>query len=327
MFFLQDEGSFYPKNRPDGWHAILDAKIVKGFPASPYAELPYDFIELKLADPTQIKTFGMVMRNIGELSTSTVGTFRVMPYSCEDIVDKFQADCKISGFGWIRALGGCYRKTEYDSEFCGDETFCQIEFDIRYSSYFLAFNITLLRYTDIVSFNDDSIAPLRMITYDIECASTKGFPDADNLDNPIIVIAAVCTEYENAEPVRARKMVFQFGSADPLKDFVESIGERHLCYRTEKEALTAFGQLVKDYDPDFLGGHNMVGFDLPYVVTRANKLDCGTALYMGRRGAWKWQRPRKVVKKRKNGQTLETKLTLTPGRFYSLTNKYLLNII
>lgn len=52
-------------------------------------------------------------------------------------------------------------------------------------------------------------------------------------------------------------------------------------FRTEKETLTAFGQLIKDYDPDFLGGHNMVGFDLPYVVTRANKLDCHPALYLG----------------------------------------------
>lgn len=112
----------------------MDAKIVKGFPASPYADQPYDFIEFKLADPAQIKTFGNVMRGIMELETSSAGNFRVMPYSCEDIVDKFQADRKISGFGWIRALGGRYSRTSYDSSRYGngDETYCQTEFDIRY---------------------------------------------------------------------------------------------------------------------------------------------------------------------------------------------------
>lgn len=140
------------------------------------------------------------------------GYFRVMPYSCEDIIDKFQAARMISGCGWIRALGGRYHKTCYeDGRYgSGDETFCQTEFDIRY--------------TDIVAFADDSIPPLRMITYDIECASTKGFPDAENIANPIIVIAAICTDYEHAEPVKSRKVVFQYGSADQLKDFDPMIG-------------------------------------------------------------------------------------------------------
>lgn len=64
MFREQDEQSTYPKRRPEGWRAILDAKIVKGFPASPYSEMPYDFIEFKLADPSQIKPFGVMMRKV-----------------------------------------------------------------------------------------------------------------------------------------------------------------------------------------------------------------------------------------------------------------------
>lgn len=85
-----------------------------------------------------------------------------MPYSCEDIVDKFQADRKVSGCGWIRVLDGHYHQTCYEGGRygSGDETFCQAEFDVGY--------------TDIVSFADDYIPPLRMITYDIECLSTKG---------------------------------------------------------------------------------------------------------------------------------------------------------
>ncbi len=69
MFAEEDEKSIYPKKRPDNWKAILDAYIVKGFPATPYADTPYDFIEFKLADHTHVKTFGHIMREVHNSSS------------------------------------------------------------------------------------------------------------------------------------------------------------------------------------------------------------------------------------------------------------------
>ena len=64
MFREHDKNSKFPKKRHSGWKAILDAKIVKGFPASPYTAKPYDFIEFKLADPSHIKIFGNMIRRV-----------------------------------------------------------------------------------------------------------------------------------------------------------------------------------------------------------------------------------------------------------------------
>ena len=64
-----------------------------GFPAFPYVSDPCTFIEFKLADAVYIKQFGRLMRqNGGHLDSPALGPINVMPYSCHDIVDKFQTD-------------------------------------------------------------------------------------------------------------------------------------------------------------------------------------------------------------------------------------------
>lgn len=48
----------------------------------------------------------------------------------------------------------------------------------------------------------------------------------------------------------------------------------------EKEILERFSALVTRRDPDVIEGHNVYGFDLPYVMARAEK--CGVRLRIGR---------------------------------------------
>ena len=42
-------------------------------------------------------------------------------------------------------------------------------------------------------------------------------------------------------------------------------------YSSEKEMLQAFETLVKEYNPDFISGYNIKGFDIPYVISRCNQ--------------------------------------------------------
>ena len=296
----------FAKKRPDGWSAILTARSVDGYPAFPYCEDPSSFIEFKLSDSSYVKAFGRLMRqNGGDLESPSLGYVKVMPYSCQDVVDKFQADRGVSGFGWIELAQFVKAKDGEIGSF-GDDSSCNFEIDI---------SMTWMRPVK----GCDRIAPLRKITYDIECLKTKGMPDPEK--DAVIVISAVCGEYANGQPTPAgpetrgkRKVLLQLNKADAVRNIVPENGDVHECFESEIDLLNAFGELLEAYDPDYLCGHNMIGFDLPYLVTRANKIDADALRFMGRRRAFKWIRPRRVIKKRKNGDTRETKMTSTPGR-------------
>ena len=286
----------FPKKRPDGWQAILTARVVEGFPAFPFSENPHTFLEFRLSDSCYVKAFGRLMRqNGGELESPSLGDVKVMPYSCQDIVDKFQADIRVSGFGWL-LLDRFIRTGDAVG---ADDSSCDFELD------------TCVSWLRNVKGCDD-IAPLRKITYDIECLKTEGMPDPDK--DAVIVISAICGDYVNGQPAKKRKVLLQLNKADSVKNIVSENGDVHHCFDSEVDLLDAFGELVLAFDPDYICGHNMIGFDLPYLVTRANKIDADSLRYMGRRRAYRWSKPRKVVKKRKSGETRETKMTSTPGR-------------
>ena len=51
----------------------------------------------------------------------------------------------------------------------------------------------------------------------------------------------------------------------------------------ERAALEALNQIIMDRDPDVLEGHNLLKFDLPYLLARARKLKC--PLMWGRDGS------------------------------------------
>ena len=297
----------YPKKRPKEWEAILLARAVSGYPAFPYTEEPSSFIEFKLSDASYITAFGRLMRqNGGELESRLLGRVRIMPYSCQNIVDKFQADVGISGFGWIEVD----RYTNSESSSFGDKSHCHFEID------------TSLHCLKPIK-AQDTIAPLRKITFDIECLKTRGMPDPEN--DAVIVISAICGDYINGQPTRKRKILLQLGHADPVKNIDAANGDVHMCFDKEVELLTAFGELVMLYDPDYLCGHNIIGFDLPYIVVRAKVIGAKAALFLGRRGAFKWTKPRRIVKKRKNGETRESKMTSTPGRIQLDTLNWIMN--
>ncbi|MDE2125051.1 MAG: DNA polymerase [Armatimonadetes bacterium] len=53
----------------------------------------------------------------------------------------------------------------------------------------------------------------------------------------------------------------------------DSLGLQEVLSGTEGEMLEALTSLVTSRDPDVIEGHNVFGFDLPFLLTRANALD------------------------------------------------------
>ena len=89
------------------------------------------------------------------------------------------------------------------------------------------------------------IAPLRILSFDIECAGRKGvFPEPEK--DPVIQIA---------------NMVIRQGDKDPfirniftLNTCSQIVGSQVLCYQKEDQLLTAWSDFVREVDPDIITG-------------------------------------------------------------------------
>ena len=105
----------------------------------------------------------------------------------------------------------------------------------------------------------DDLAPLRIMSFDIECYSSTGaFPDPRNPHDVIFQIG-MTTKAFGQEGWIDRKCLC-------LK---ETVGPDVECFKTEKALLEAFQQYLIRIDPDIITGWNIFGFDLEFLHFRA----------------------------------------------------------
>jgi DNA polymerase delta subunit 1 len=115
----------------------------------------------------------------------------------------------------------------------------------------------------------DDLAPLRIMSFDIECySSTGGFPDPKNPNDCVFQIAMTTKEF-GKEGYLDRKCLC-------LKET-----EGFDWFATEKELLQAFEKHLIKVDPDIITGWNIFGFDLEYLIVRAT-IHCGLKPVWGR---------------------------------------------
>jgi len=174
---------------------------------------------------------------------------------------RFMVDCNLSGGNWLEIP-----KSKYKVRGEGGlpiTSHAQIEVDVAYNS--------------IVSYEPtgewSKLAPLRIMSFDIECAGRKGFfPDA-TLD-PVIQIASMVTCQGDKKPII--KNILTLKSCAPIA------GAQVMSFETEKELLLAWKQLVQLSDPDIITGYNIINFDIPYLLDRAEALKVNGFPFLGR---------------------------------------------
>lgn len=116
----------------------------------------------------------------------------------------------------------------------------------------------------------DALPPLAALSYDIECAGRPGyFPDAAH--DPIIQIASSVYGFDAAGAERRATVLCLRETA--RWDDADGDGEVELvCFDSEAELLEAWAELVRETDPDLLLSYNGQGFDMPYILHRAELL-------------------------------------------------------
>ncbi|KAI8324930.1 delta DNA polymerase [Martensiomyces pterosporus] len=170
---------------------------------------------------------------------------------------RFMVDTNIVGASWVELPAGKYSlRTD-------NRTFCQYEVDINYK--------------DIIAHDPEGewskVAPLRILSVDIECAGRPGiFPEA-NVD-PVIQIANVVTIQGQKQPFI--RNVFTLDTCAPIP------GTQVLSFQNESELLQKWTEFIQTCDPDVVIGYNTTNFDLPYLIDRAETLKTTKFPYLGR---------------------------------------------
>ncbi|KAG9047307.1 DNA-directed DNA polymerase delta [Tulasnella sp. UAMH 9824] len=167
--------------------------------------------------------------------------------SLTKIRDKFMVDRKVVGMNWIEVPAGKYtlRPRQLST--------CQIEFDVRYDAF--------------ISHEPEGewskMAPLRILSFDIECAGRKGIFPEPQID-PVIQIANMVTRQGESTPFI--RNVFA------LNDCADIVGSQVLSFKKESDLLLRWRDFVEEVDPDVVIGYNIANFDLPYLMDRAAAL-------------------------------------------------------
>lgn len=203
---------------------------------------------------------------------------------------RMMIDCKITGMSWITLPKGKYQLVNPDLKV----STCQIECSVDYR--------------DLVSHPSEGewlkMAPLRILSFDIECAGRKGiFPEAQH--DPVIQIANVVLKYGELRPFI--RNVFTVNTCSSI------IGSEIFSHMDEKDMLMAWRDFVVKSDADVIIGYNTSNFDLPYLLDRAKALGLPKFPYFGRMVNIKQEAKDSVFSSRAYG-TRENKVVNIDGR-------------
>jgi DNA polymerase delta subunit 1 len=163
---------------------------------------------------------------------------------------RFMVDTDIVGSNWLELPVGAYSRRSP-----GEMTsHCQLELDVAFDSL-VSHPTSVPRWL--------KIAPLRILSFDIECKGRKGyFPEAQQ--DPVIQIACYVTVQGASKPCVRTVMV--------LDTCLPIVGAEVLSFKKETDLLLRFSEFVRETDPDVLTGYNIQNFDVPYLMDRAKAL-------------------------------------------------------
>lgn len=164
-------------------------------------------------------------------------------YNCANLVNQ------IHGMSWVEAPAKAYKLIPEHSR----QSNCQIEAEVSYR--------------DLIAHKPEGewakMAPLRILSFDIECAGRKGiFPEA-NID-PVIQIANVVTKYGEKKPFI--RNVFCLDTTSSI------VATQILEFEKEDKMLSEWQKFLIKVDPDIITGYNIANFDFPYLLNRARAL-------------------------------------------------------
>uniref|UniRef100_A0A8C0LXV5 DNA polymerase n=2 Tax=Canis lupus familiaris TaxID=9615 RepID=A0A8C0LXV5_CANLF len=218
---------------------------------------PSPFLRITLALPRLVAPARRLLEQ--GIRVAGLGTPSFAPYEANvDFEIRFMVDTDIVGCNWLELPAEKYILRPQ-----GKATLCQLEADVLWS--------------DVVSHPPEGqwqrIAPLRVLSFDIECAGRKGiFPEPER--DPVIQICSLGLRWGEPEPFLRLALT--------LRPCAPILGAKVQSYEREEELLQAWSTFIRTMDPDVITGYNIQNFDLPYLISRAQTLKVHTFPFLGR---------------------------------------------
>ncbi|KAJ2000690.1 DNA-directed DNA polymerase delta, partial [Coemansia thaxteri] len=214
------------------------------------------FFKVIVRNPKLVRAVSQVVKR--GFNVPGVGLYSSTFYESNlEYIIRFMVDTDIVGASWVELPAGKYTVRSQHN------TFCQYEVDIDYKD--------LIAHEPVGDWS--KVAPLRILSVDIECAGRAGiFPEAKV--DPVIQIANVVTLQGEKQPFI--RNVFTLDTCAPIP------GAHVLSFQDEGEMLLKWAQFVQTCDPDVIIGYNTTDFDLPYLLDRAEALRVTKFPFLGR---------------------------------------------
>jgi len=134
-------------------------------------------------------------------------------------------------------------------------------------------DITCNNWKNLKPVDKPETAPFVVASLDIECNSSTGkFPDAEILGDCCFQIAVSLCSFGSDVPYN--KTCFCYKKTDS-----ELEGCTILSYDSERKMLEAFSEYMVEMDIDIITGWNIFGFDMNYIMTRADMVRCSPEFY------------------------------------------------
>ncbi|PXF45121.1 DNA polymerase delta catalytic subunit [Gracilariopsis chorda] len=221
------------------------------------------FFRITILNPRYMKETASLLQS-GGLRVETPDGLKPLPElltfeSTLDYALRFMIETGLMGCSWLTVPASKYKLVPHGQR----ESHLQIEVDVDAD--------------DIISHKPEgkwlTTAPLRRLSFDIECAGRKGiFPEPQH--DSVIQIANYVWDHGQPKPIA--KVVFT------LKSCASIVGADVLSFEDESSMLSAWREFVRVTDPDILTGYNIVNFDLPYLLDRAKELAANDFPFLGR---------------------------------------------
>ncbi|TVY49061.1 DNA polymerase delta catalytic subunit [Lachnellula occidentalis] len=210
------------------------------------------YIKIIVTDP---KFISKVRGTIEEGRANWKGMWQVDPKGRVETFDSIQyvlrvmIDCKIFGMSWVEVPPKQYKMIDPHLRHSN----CQIEAEVSYR--------------DLIAHKPEGewakMAPLRILSFDIECAGRKGvFPEPNQ--DPVIQIANIVTRYGEKKPFV--RNVFCLDTTSTI------VNTQVFEFEREENMLMKWRDFMEEVDPDIIIGYNICNFDFPYLLDRAKHL-------------------------------------------------------
>jgi DNA polymerase, archaea type len=218
----------------------LDVEVVERFEPIGFQAAPKKMLKITTHDPKEV-------RSLRERAKEVAGIKAV--YETDILFkNRFLIDQSIGGMRWVDAP-----ILEWTA--CGTAvplTGC--------ASASSAAPLPSIRFETLHSVQHEGNAPLRFMSFDIECLPDQGeMPKAEK--SPVILISMAFEP-----PYQGNKDLVLVG-----KNIDCPRQDTRAC-RDEHDLLAQFASIVRDYSPDILAGYNSNEFDFPYLQERARQM-------------------------------------------------------